>query len=65
MNIPAVELAAHSTTQTQTRFGRGWYCLGLSSDYGEEPVSLDYFEKKPFKFDGQIIKTFIKYTDRK
>ncbi|NRA40969.1 MAG: Rieske 2Fe-2S domain-containing protein [Pseudomonadales bacterium] len=52
MNIPAVELAAHSPTQTQTRFGRGWYCLGLSSDYGEEPVSLDYFATRLVAYRG-------------
>jgi arylsulfatase len=35
-------------------------CLDLGSDLGS-PVSYDYYDQKPFKFNGQIIKTHISY----
>ena len=50
MNIPATEI--DTTEQVTTRFARGWHCLGLSRDYGEEPTSLDYFGTKLVAYRG-------------
>ena len=36
-------------------------CLDLGSDLGS-PVSLDYFDQKPFKFNGAIKQTHVEYT---
>ena len=35
-------------------------CLDIGSDLGS-PVSLDYFDKAPFAFNGKIISTKVKY----
>lgn len=35
-------------------------CLDIGSDHGS-PVSLAYFDKAPFEFNGKIIKTVISY----
>ena len=35
-------------------------CFDLGVDLGS-PVSLDYFDEKPFKFEGIIKKTEVKY----
>jgi arylsulfatase len=35
-------------------------CFDIGADLGS-PVSLDYFDKKPFKFKGTIQKTKVKY----
>ncbi len=39
-------------------------CFDLGSDLGS-PVSLEYFDDKPYKFDGKIINTNIKYATKK
>ena len=36
-------------------------CLDIGSDLGS-PVSLDYFDKAPFKFNGTIDKVKVRYT---
>jgi arylsulfatase A-like enzyme len=36
-------------------------CLDIGTDLGS-PVSLDYFDKAPFKFNGKIEKVNVKYT---
>jgi hypothetical protein len=36
-------------------------CLDIGTDLGS-PVSLDYFDKAPFKFNGKIEKVHVKYT---
>jgi hypothetical protein len=36
-------------------------CLDIGTDLGS-PVSLDYFDNAPFKFNGKIEKVFVKYT---
>ncbi len=39
------------------RYARGWFCLGLASDYGAEPVKLNYFGTRLVAFrgeDGQV-----------
>jgi arylsulfatase A-like enzyme len=36
-------------------------CLDIGTDLGS-PVSLDYFDKAPFKFNGTIEKVHVKYT---
>ena len=36
-------------------------CFDIGSDLGS-PVSLDYFDQKPFAFNGAINKTDVKYT---
>jgi arylsulfatase len=38
-------------------------CLDIGSDLGS-PVSLDYFDKAPFEFNGKIIKTKIAYPNK-
>lgn len=35
------------------RYARGWYCLGLASDYGSEPVKLDYFGTRLVAYRGE------------
>ena len=35
------------------RFGRGWYCLGLASEYDEKPVKLDYFGTRLVAYRGE------------
>lgn len=34
------------------RYARGWHCLGLASDYGTQPVQLNYFGKKLVAYRG-------------
>ena len=36
-------------------------CLDIGTDLGS-PVSLDYFDNAPFKFNGKIDKVHVKYT---
>ena len=36
-------------------------CLDIGTDLGS-PVSLDYFDKAPFKFNGTIEKVHVNYT---
>lgn len=38
-------------------------CLDLGSDYGS-PVSEDYYDQAPFKFNGKIVTTRVSYTER-
>ncbi|NRB39611.1 MAG: Rieske 2Fe-2S domain-containing protein [Pseudomonadales bacterium] len=53
MNIPVKNLPDDKgDNKCQARFARGWHCLGLSRDYGEEPVSLDYFGSKLVAYRG-------------
>ena len=35
-------------------------CLDIGTDLGS-PVSLDYFDKAPFKFNGKIEQVHVKY----
>ncbi len=35
-------------------------CLDIGTDLGS-PVSLDYYDKAPFKFNGKIEKVQVKY----
>ena len=37
-------------------------CLDIGTDLGS-PVSLDYFEKAPFAFNGKIAEVRVKYLD--
>ncbi|MFV0484372.1 MAG: arylsulfatase [Bacteroidales bacterium] len=37
-------------------------CLDFGSDLGS-PVSLDYYDNAPFRFNGEINKSFVKYLD--
>lgn len=39
------------------RYARGWYCLGLASEYDEKPVKLNYFGTRLVAYrgeDGQV-----------
>ena len=36
-------------------------CLDIGTDLGS-PVSLDYYDKAPFKFNGTIEKVHVNYT---
>ena len=38
-------------------------CLDVGIDLGS-PVSIDYFERAPFKFNGSIAAVRVKYTER-
>ena len=42
-----------------TRFARGWHCLGLASDYGNEPIALNYFGGKQVAYRGEDLKVYI------
>lgn len=35
------------------RYARGWHCLGLSSDYTERPVALNYFGTRLVAYRGE------------
>ena len=35
-------------------------CLDIGTDLGS-PVSVDYYDQAPFKFNGKIEKVFVKY----
>jgi arylsulfatase len=37
-------------------------CFDVGTDLGS-PVSLEYFDKAPFKFNGTIDQVFVKYTN--
>ncbi len=54
MSIPVTDV-----TKEETRFARGWHCLGLSSDYGDEPTSLDYFGTKLVAYRSTDYKVYI------
>jgi arylsulfatase len=36
-------------------------CLDIGADLGS-PVSVDYYDKAPFKFNGKIDRAQVKYT---
>lgn len=35
------------------RYARGWHCLGLASDYTDQPTMLEYFGSKQVAFRGE------------
>ncbi len=35
------------------RYGRGWYCLGLASEYTDKPVKLNYFGTRLVAYRGE------------
>jgi len=37
-------------------------CLDVGTDLGS-PVSLDYFDQAPFKFNGTINEMYVEYTE--
>ncbi|CBL43858.1 Rieske (2Fe-2S) region [gamma proteobacterium HdN1] len=42
----------------EERYARGWHCIGKGTDYGKEPVRLDYFGTRFVAYrgeDGQLI----------
>jgi len=39
----------------------GTDCFDIGTDLGS-PVTLDYFEKAPFKFNGKIANVHVEYT---
>ncbi|NRB42716.1 MAG: Rieske 2Fe-2S domain-containing protein [Pseudomonadales bacterium] len=45
-------IIAKISSELPDRYARGWYCLGLSRFYGEEPKSLQYFGQKLVAYRG-------------
>ncbi len=46
-------------TTVESRYARGWHCLGLASSYGKEPTPLRYFDTNLVAFRGDDDKLVI------
>ncbi len=54
-----MNIAVKDINEDTTRFARGWHCLGLSRDYGETPIALDYFGTRLVAFRSDDFKVHI------